>query len=315
MEKIWTIKGSDAYFPSQKKRRITRKLPPRVEKNPATAYTLSLFFWGAGQIYNGQKKKGRWFLFSMLLSCTGAVLSLMYWRPLLQVLRSYDISFLSIFMAAEVLLFCALVFWNYNAGDAYHTAVRARKKPFTEVSSCVYPFLCSLLIPGWGQHLNGQPVKGSIFACLSIFSLFSVVSIPATLLVWPSLEASPARTTIEWIFTIMVLFTPLIPLLWIFGSFDAFKVSIDDLKKEPFFDRIKYANNRRRTQGLVRGVIPHIRSTIFLLILLALLYIISSHTVPKQFYSDLLSDAQTWLRKRGMAMVPALIGRLLSAMG
>lgn len=157
MEKVWVVKDPDQYLSSQKTRRITRQLPPRVEKNPAVAYTLSLFFWGAGQIYNGQKRKGLWFLFSMLLSCIGAVLSLVYWEPLFHMLRSYDISCMSIFIAAEVLFFCALVFWNYNAGDAYHTAVRARTTPFTEVPSRVYPFLCSLLIPGWGQHLNVQP--------------------------------------------------------------------------------------------------------------------------------------------------------------
>ena len=237
MEKIWVVEDPDEYLSSQKTARIAHELPLPAEKNPAAAYSLSLFFWGAGQIYNGQKEKGLWFLFAMLLSYTGAVLSLVYGKPLLHVLRSYGVSSLVIFMAAEVLLFCALVFWNYNADDAYQTAVRARKTPFTEVSSRVYPFLCSLLIPGWGQHLNGQPVKGSIFTCCSIFSLFSVISIPVTLLAWPSLEASAARTTIEGIFTLMVLFAPLIPLLWLFGSFDALKVSIDDIKKEPFFDR------------------------------------------------------------------------------
>ncbi len=315
MEKVWVVEDPDKYLSSQKTRRITKELPHPVEKNPAVAYTLSLFFWGAGQIYNGQKRKGLWFLLTMLLSGSCAVLSLVYWKPLLHVLRSYDISCLSIFIAAEVLFFCALVFWNYNAVDAYHTTVRARKTPFTEVPSRVYPFLCSLLIPGWGQHLNGQPVKGGIFTCFSIFSLFSVVSIPATLLVWPSLEASEARTTIEGIFTLMVLFAPLIPLLWIFGSFDAFKVSIDDLKKEPLVDRIKYANNRRRTQGLVRGVIPHIRSTLFLILFLAFLVIVVCNYFPNQYYSEQLADAQTWLLKRGMTIVPALIGKLLSRMG
>ncbi|MCK9418648.1 MAG: hypothetical protein M0R70_04615 [Nitrospirae bacterium] len=315
MEKIWVIEDPDEYLPSQETMRITHESPPPAEKNPAAAYTLSLFFWGAGQIYNGQKEKGLWFLFSMLLSYTGVVLSLVYGKPLFHALRSYGISSLVIFMAAEILLFCVLVFWNYNAGDAYHTAVRARKTPFTEVPGRVYPVLCSLLIPGWGQHLNGQPVKGSIFTCCSIFSLFSVVSIPVTLLAWPSLEASAARTTIEGIFTLMVLFAPLIPLLWIFGSFDALKVSLDDFKKEPLSERIKCANYRRRTHGLVGGVIPQIRSTIFLLLFLAFLIIISSHAVPKHFYLDQLVDAQTWLRTRGMTIVPALIGRLLAGAG
>jgi TM2 domain-containing membrane protein YozV len=315
MEKVWVVKDPGQYRSFQETWPVTDELPHRVEKNPAVAYTLSLFCWGAGQLYNGQRKKGLWFLFAMLLSCAGAVFPLVYWRPLFHVVRSYDISSLSIFMTAEVLFFCALVFWNYNAGDAYHTAVRARTTPFTEVPSCVFPVLCSLLIPGWGQHLNGQPVKGAIFAAFSLFSLFSIVSIPATLLVWPALEASVARAAIEWIFTLMVLFAPLIPMIWIFGSFDAFKVSIDDLKKEPFLDRIKYAKNRFRMQGLVRGVFPHIRSTILLLLLLAFLFIISSYAVPKHFYIEQLAEARTWLRSRGMTIVPELIGRLLSGMG
>lgn len=181
--------------------------------------------------------------------------------------------------------------------------------------SRVYPFLCSLLIPGWGQHLNGQPVKGSIFFCCLIFSLFSIISIPAALLAWPSLEASGARTILEGIFTLMLLSAPLIPLLWIVGSFDALKVSIDDLKKERLLDRIKCANNRRRTQGLVRGVFPHFRSTLFLLLFLAFLVLITDHAVPEHFYRDQLMDAQAWLRSRGMTIVPVLIGRLLSGMG
>jgi TM2 domain-containing membrane protein YozV len=242
-------------------------------------------------------------------------MSLLFWKTLFHMLRSHDISCLSIFIAAEVLFFGALVFWSYNAGDAYHTTVRERTTPFTEVPSRVLPLLCSLLIPGWGQHLNGQPVKGGLFAFFSIFSLFTIVSIPATLLVWPSLEASEARTTIEWIFTLMVLFAPVIPVIWIFGSFDAFKVSIDDLKKEPFLDRIKYANNRFRMQGFVRGVIPHIRSTIFLLLLLVFLFIISSYAVNRHFYIDQLAEARTWLQKQGMMIMPALIGRLISGIG
>ena len=51
MEKIWTIKDSDAYFPSQKTMRITRKLPPRVEKDPATAYTFPCFSGERGRIF------------------------------------------------------------------------------------------------------------------------------------------------------------------------------------------------------------------------------------------------------------------------
>jgi len=176
MEKIWVVKDPDEFLSAEETMSISPELSHSSEKSPAAAYSLSLLFWGAGQIYNGQKRKGRRFLFLMLLSCTGAVMSLLFWKTLFHMLRSHDISCLSIFIAAEVLFFGALVFWSYNAGDACHTAVRARTTPFTEVPSRVLPVLCSLLIPGWGQHLNGQPVKGSLFAFFSIFSLFTIVS-------------------------------------------------------------------------------------------------------------------------------------------
>jgi hypothetical protein len=314
MDKIWVVEDPDEKRASQRTKRLTQEGHPPVEKDPAVAYTLSLLVWGAGQMYNGQKEKGQWFFFFMLLSGAATFFSLVYWRSFLDVLRSPGISGLSIFLFAEVLLFCALVFWTYNAGDAYHTAVRARKTPFTEVPSRVMPFLCSLLIPGWGQHLNGQPIKGSIFSCCLIFSLFAVVSIPVILLAWPSLQTSAARTTIEGIFMLMVLFAPLIPLVWILSSYDALKISLDDIRKERIFDRIKYANNRRRAQGLVRGVIPHIRLTIFLMLVLVFLLIISNHYFPKEFYRDILVDAQTWLQTRGMTFVPTVIGKLSSVM-
>lgn len=314
MEKVWVIDDPDEYIPPQETKSITRELPlSPVEKNPAAAYTLSTIFWGAGQIYNGQKRKGLWFLLAMLLSYTGAALSFVYWRPLLHLLRAHEVPLSYVFMIAEALLFCALVFWSYNAVDAYHTAAGTRTTP-VENEHSVYPFLCSLLIPGWGQYLNGQPVKGSIFVCLSILCLFSIVSIPATLLAWPSLEDSGARSFIEGIFALTVLCAPLIPLLWLFGSFDAFKVSSDDLKKEPLLDRIKYANNRRRVQGLVRGVIPHIKVTIFLMLFLTFLVISSSHYFPKNYYIDQLADVQSRLRQQGMTVMPELLEKVRSRM-
>jgi TM2 domain-containing membrane protein YozV len=312
MEKVWVINDTDKYLKRQEATTEKLSLSP-ADKNPGAAYTLSMLLWGAGQIYTGQKSKGVRFLLLMLLSCTGAVLSFQYWRPLLHLLRAHDVPLSFVFLIAETLFLSAMVFWNYNAGDAYQSALRMRTTPFTEVNNRVYPFLCSLLIPGWGQFLNGQPVKGRIYTCFSILSLFSVVSIPATLLVWPSLEISKARTFIEGIFTLTVLFSPLIPLLWILGSFDAFKVSGDDLKKEPLLERIKYANNRRRVQGLVRGVIPHIKLTLFLVLFLTFLVIVSSHYFPKQYYIDQLLDAQVWLRKQGMTVLPELLGKARSA--
>ncbi len=311
-EKVWVIEDPDEERERRKTKRITDEAPPPDGKSPAAAYSLSMVFWGGGQIYNGQRGKGLLFLFLMLLFYAGAVLSGVYWKSLLQFLHSHDIFLTDVFITAELLLFFALAFWTYNAGDAYHTAAKGRARPFTGVKNRVFPFLCSLLIPGWGQFLNGQPVKGSIFSGFSIVSLFSLLSIPSILMVWPLFDAAEARFIIEGIFTITVLFAPLIPFIWLFGSFDALKVSLDDLKKESFFARIKYANNRRRTQGWVRGVFPHIKSTVVLGLFLILLSIVIYRYFPEKYYSDLLTTVQARLHEQGMTIVPELIGRLLS---
>ena len=313
-EKVWVIEDPDEENERRKTERLIGEAPPPDEKNPAAAYSLSIFFWGGGQIYNGQREKGLLFLFTMLLFYTGVVLSGIYWEPLLQFLRSHDTSLTDVFIMAELLLFSALIFWAYNAGDAYHRASKTRITPFRGVNSRMYPFLCSLLVPGWGQFLNGQPVKGSIFTGFSILGLFSLFSIPSILMVWPLLEASETRFIIEGIFAVAVLFAPLIPFIWLFGSFDALKVSLEDIKKEPLFARVKYANNRRRTQGWVRGVFPHIMSTVVLGLFLILVSIIIYHYFPEQYYSELLTTAQARLHEQGMTIVPEMISRLLSLM-
>ena len=312
MEKVWVVEDPDEELQRRKARRVTKVLAD--EKSPARAYTLSLLFWGVGQNYNDQRGKGLLFQLFMLAFCTGAVLSLFFRDSLLQFLRSHEISAARVFILVELLLFCALVLWICIAGDAYHTAKKLRTRPFSGMQSRVYPFLCSLLVPGWGQFLNGQPIKGSMYAGLSVLSLFSIISIPAILMAWPSLEASETRFIVEEIFTLAVLFAPLIPFIWIFGSYDALKVSSDDLKKEPFFDRIKYANNRRRAQGWVRGVFPHIKSTIILGLFLIVLVVVVNHTFPEGFYRDQLTYAQAWLHKQGMTIAPELFGRVLSVM-
>ncbi len=314
MEKVWEIKDPDQYLHPQKKKRITRELPP--SKNPARAYTLSLFFWGGGQSYNEQRGKGLLFQLSLIIFCLGIALSLIYWKPLLEFLHSHGLSNADTFLGTEVLFFFILIFWMYNAGDAYHMAAKTGRKPFRGVHSRVYPFLCSLLIPGWGQFLNGQPIKGSIFSGFSILGLFSLVSIPSVFVAWPFLEISETRFVVEEILLLTVLFAPLIPFIWLFGSYDALKVSLDDLKKEPFFERIKSANNRRRTQGWVRGVFPQIKSTVVLGLVLIFLLIAAYHYVPAllNYYQDQLSDIQAGMQKQGMTILPELINKLLSLM-
>ena len=313
MEKVWVIHDPDKYLEdlAANPKKVTVGEPLTYEKSPATAYTLSILFWGGGQFYIGQKAKGEGFLFTMLLVCAAFILVFDFWTPLIQFLRSQDISYAKAFLFAEFLLFCVLIYWTYNAGDAYHAAANARRTPFTGVKSHVSPFLCSLLVPGWGQFLNGQPVKGSIFMGFSVLSLFSLLSITSTMLVWTYLGSSDARFIVEEIFAISVLFAPLIPLIWIYGSFDALRVSLDDLKKESISARIKAAYNRTRYRGLLDGAFPHIKSTITLGLVLTIMVAISYYYYfPKEYYIKQIEHLQATMQKQGMTLVPNMIDSL-----
>ncbi len=314
MQKIWVIRDPDQYLYSRHVKRITKGLPFADEKNPARAYTLSLFFWGGGQNYNNQRLKGLLFQVLMIIFLTGTILSFVYRSDMLPLLQTLGISNAEALISGELLFFCILIFWTHNAGDAYHMAAKARRVPFAGVQSRVWPLVCSLLVPGWGQFLNGQPVKGSIFAGFSVLGIFSLVSIPSVVMAWPYLEVSKTRFVIETIFTVTVLYAPLIPFIWLFGSYDALIVSLDDIKKEPLVDRIRFLNNRRRTQGWVKGVIPQFKLTISLGLLLIALWITIHRYFPSGYYGEQLMRAQTWLRAQGMTLVPELINRLLSVM-
>lgn len=311
-EKVWEIKNPEEYLKPQKKRRAAREAVRINEKDPGRAYTLSLFFWGVGQNYNDQRGKGLFFQVSLIGLFVGGVLFIIFNEPFLRFLSSHEVSASQSFLTAEILFFCILIFWLSIAGDAYHTAAKERKTRFSGIQNHVYPCLCSLLLPGWGQFLNGQPVKGSIFSAVSVFGLFAFFSIPVTLIVWPSLEPSGDRLLVEDIFSIAVLYAPLIPVIWLLSAYDALKISLDDLKKESFWERIKAANNRRRTQGWVRGVYPHILSTLFLVLLLTALLLVISYTVPFTFYTNLLGSAGIRLHEQGMVILPEIIEHLIS---
>jgi TM2 domain-containing membrane protein YozV len=312
MEKTWVIKETDQFLYRHTLRRATRGLPFADEKNPARAFSLSLFLWGGGQGYSGQRGKSALFQVFMLVFLVGIAFSFLYGKELLVLLQSYGISYARVFLTAELVFFCTLLFWMYNASDAYHTAVKARRVPFHGVENRAVPMLCSLLIPGWGQFVNGQPLKGGIFAGFSVLGIFSLVTVPAVLLCWPSLEVSRARSIIEAIFAVTVLYAPLIPVIWLFSSYDALRVSLNDIKKASVLDRIIFAINRVRLEGWVRSASAPLRTVVVLAFLAFLVIKINHHYFNGNYFSGNLAVLQSWLHKQGMTLVPDLIGRLLS---
>ena len=313
IEQVWEIKDPEAYL--QRKRTATGPRPDtREQKDPSSAYNRSLLVWGLGQLYNDQLIKGAVFMVMMLVVLGSTVLGVIYRIEVHRFLLSRGISRSAMFLAAETLVCCALLFWIHNAADAYHSAARYRRTPFSGVPSRITPFLCSLLVPGWGQYLNGQPVKGALCAGLAVIGVFSVLAAILTFRAWPLLDPADSRFIVEEIFAVCMLIAPVVPLLWTFSAYDALKVSRDEFLKEPLWERIKAAYYRGRTQGWVRGVFPQIKGTFLLVLSLTFFVIVVHYWFPTGFYAKLLSSVQALLQDRGMTIVPELIGKLLAMM-
>ncbi len=312
MEKIWEIKDPQSYLKSLKKRR-SGKTAQTMERDPARAYTLSLLLWGAGQNYNAEYGTALAFRLLLFALVVFAAVAAVFHDALLSFLAAGHL-FSRSFLAAEILFLVLLVIWVDLAGDAYRCAARSRSNAFPGVPSRVIPCVCSLMLPGWGQFLNGQPLKGSFFSAFAVIGIFSLVSIPAVLLVWPLLEPNELRSVIEDIFLVTVLAAPLVILIWLFSAHDALLVSLDEYRKEPLWERIRAANNRRRTLGFVPGVAPWIGRTFLLSLVLALCGVVVFENFPAGFYRPKLAWAGRELTGMGMTLLPDLIKRMVAVL-
>jgi TM2 domain-containing membrane protein YozV len=312
MDKVWVIEDPSKLLHGLKARSMPQKVLLSNEKDPAKAYSLSVLFWGGGQFYNKNVVKGLSLILTMAAFYTGTAVTVLSWSGIVRFLQGRGMSVSVFILVALGLLFCVLIFSSLCCSNAYHKAAKTRRRRFNGTRSRVFPFLCSLLLPGWGQFLNGQPLKGGIFAGFTVASYFSLIAVPVVLLAWKDLEPSSARFLVESVFTISALFLPLIPFVWLFGSYDALKVGLEEWKKEPLRERIKAVKNLR-SKVCVRRVFRRIRWTFILVLLLAFFMVVVYNYFPLRFYADELVSVRSWLQAQGMTLLPDLLGRLSTA--
>ncbi len=315
-DKVWIIDDPDDSFEDKNKGSDATKLlhkkslKPR-QKNPALAFTISLFIWGSGQIYTGKWKIGILFMLFMLNFYIFTGSAILFGGLITAFLKNLYVTYSEMLAVFIIIYLCGIIIWFFNAYHAYHSASLVRQEPFPGVKSRLLPVLCSLLIPGWGQFINGQRKKGLYFLVFATIGFFVLPFIILIFLLWPEF-ISEERYCFESLLAVLLMFIPLIILMWLISAFDALKVSFDDVKKESLINRIKYANNRRRIKGFFRGLIPQAKLTILLSLILVLLISISYSYFPKEHYSSLLKDLQSQLQQRDMIIIPQIINELLN---
>jgi TM2 domain-containing membrane protein YozV len=307
-DRVWVLEDPDEQPRIRKKPAVA---PPRPQKNPAVAFTLSLLIGGAGQIYNRQGKFGFLLILLMVNFYMDPVLIWVYRESLTPFLGWVDLTSSQLLMGIMAFYFSALIVWLFNAEHAYFVAAKTRTETFLGIDSSFLPPVCSLLIPGWGQFLNGQTKKGALLLPLALIGLFAVPALVIIPLFWPRLDMATDRLFWETGLVAVLVLSPLILLIWLLSSFDALKVSLDDTKKEPVLKRLEYANNRRRMYGWGRGVFPYFKQTLVLGLFLALCLAVAYDQFPRDYYVARLQSLQVQLSRQHMVLIPRLIDRVL----
>ncbi len=282
------------------------------QSNPSLAYSLSFIIWGCGQFYNKQWRLGILFLLFMINFYFFMSIVVMKWEYIKSSFDSMYVDCSGTLLIFGFFYLSGLIVWHFNAWEAYCNSIKISAGSLKRIKMTLLPVVCSLLMPGWGQLLNGQTKKGIFFQLFALAGLATLPFILIIFLVWPTLEASRSRLIIEWVFSISIILSPFILMMWIVNIFDAARVSINN-KKMPLPIRIKYAIKKFRYHiqiyGWKNAVLPLIKRTA-LVILLLIFCVITYHSVPKKFYMQQLQNLGNRMSEKEMTIIPGIIKKL-----
>ncbi len=281
------------------------------DRNPAAAFSMSLFFWGGGQFYNRQNKLGTLLLLLMINYYILLGMAVILRWPV-QILL--DINHAETLLVFIGIYFSGLCIHLLNAWQAYIKASSLRSNSFKGTRLVLWPAICSLLVPGWGQFFNGQFKKGVLF---QMAALAGFTSFPAILIIfhfWPLLENSGARIILDKLFTIFIIISPVVFIMWLFGIYDAVKVCLNDIKKENILRRLSRIDSKVEMDGWIEYIFPQGKRLAMLSLFLIFSLIISYNYLPQKYYVHQLEKMKTTLSQREMVITPDLINRFIQSL-
>jgi hypothetical protein len=138
---------------------------------PWIAATLSLAVCGAGQLFNRRPQLALLYFLTEVLAVSANWFLWKVWKPLVDLLGLWDIRALDLKLAVAAADYLFLLFVVGNALQAFRDAAGDEPAPGARrpILSCT----ASLLLPGWGQFLNGQPRKAALLLGLFASCLYA----------------------------------------------------------------------------------------------------------------------------------------------
>lgn len=311
-KKIWEIPNTIVDRSSEDEDDLlTKKVPhPYLkadEKNPVIAATLSIFLWGCGQIYNKDAKYGLPLLSAMVVFGFLFFIIIISWDAAFTFLKGIGLTPLNIIQALFFLYALLMLLWLGNIIHAYFTADRTRGRPYNGTENPVLSGIASTLMPGWGQIMNGQPIKGAAYLFSFFAGAFCLTFIISAAALWPLIDLEFERSAFETMLLTAAITVFISFLLWLINIFDAVIVAFEPVKKEPLRKRLRYSINKIKSRKNQIDLLQRMKVTFFLALLLILSVAISYSVFPKEYYYDALTSLSRDLNKNGMKVLPAFI--------
>ncbi len=196
----------------------------RRRRSPAAASSLSLFLWGLGQLYNGDSKLAALFLLCEMLILAFHYFLFMTWDRIRTFAHLFFINEWELMLYASSIDFCVIFFMIYNVAQAYRGA-EAHGGRFDGLHQPFVSGIASLLVPGWGQLLNGQLGKAVFF----LFSFFVQVYLVVLYRLSPFFrilaDIEPQQFLLNRAIKIGMAVLFVTALSWLVSTYDAFLVA------------------------------------------------------------------------------------------
>jgi TM2 domain-containing membrane protein YozV len=170
----------------------------------------------------------------------------------------------------------------------------------------------SLIFPGYGQLLNGQPKKGVLFSSLFVLGIFSAISLFFTYSInWYEYVEELGINQVETAMIGMALAVMIGAASWVLAIFDTFIVRKYPHLKRPVSSRIKrflgIGMSRYDKAPLRRTSLKFVAVS---LILLGVAAFQLSRDPARSFYATRLKEVQGTFKQKGMIILPGLIDRI-----
>jgi len=277
-------------------------------RDPARAASFSVFLWGGGQLYNGQRAIASWLVLLQVLLAGSLVVGGIYWpHPAGWLDLYFRLDTTGPALVALFFLWGA-VGWVWGTFQAYREAERRGREPFTGKEREGMAAFCSFVVPGWGQYMNGQPGKGATFQALALLEGLAFLTLLAVYTGFESLQRPENREMADAALLGAATALPLLALARMLSAYDAFKVARYPGLRRSIFIRMKFSWTRYRT-GMARQL-PSAKQRIRALVLILLLVLADLAAIfysPRSFYVNQAASLARHLRGKGMTQTPALL--------